>query len=529
MSAATNDVAEQLAKDVVKARRRAITDPAWFAREMLNLKALPGEPGLKDNANRSWELDGWTVNLLDAVGDVIRKQKGLPTRINHKGLNQISVRSMHGPGKTFGLATLMHWFAFCFNAKIPCIAPKIGQLKTRLWSEFRKIRNRARPGYRDLMRIHAETIKWIGRDGQYEDGPIAFMETASSPENLAGLHHDYMLVVVDEASGVDEKLWPTIEGAISTGVIVIMVIISNPTRLQGTFADSHLKPAVAQDWFQLHIRLQDTARVSREWVAKMERKYGKDSPVVQVRCYGEFAAEDRDQIISMQWIEDGRNRPFVDDGSIPRQRISIDAADGGDNFSVLTHGVHFESFLRLKKQTQHSFPGGQAATMLADAAEAMWKANDMNADNGDDIVVDSLGVGAGVCAILIERGYPVIRYMGGSRSDDAELYRNRRVQSYLVCRDYFRDGQIVIDDDFVEMDEWDDVIAQLCSIRRNPNTEKLEDLMTKQEMINKKLISPDRADSIAMQFATQSPERAVGSSDFVVIPGIAESSHAGIT
>jgi hypothetical protein len=34
--------------------------------------------------------------------------------------------------------------------------------------------------------------------------------------------------------------------------------------------------------------------------------------------------------------------------------------------------------------------------------------------------------------------------------------------------------------------------------------------MTKDEMSNAGIISPDRADSIAMQFATQSPEMTIG-------------------
>jgi hypothetical protein len=311
-------------------------------------------------------------------------------------------------------------------------------------------------------------------------------------------------------------------------VIVILVIISNPTKLIGTFADSHLKASVIPDWFQIHIRLKDTKRVSLEWVAKMQRKYGKDSPVVKIRCYGEFAAEDENQLIAMDWLEKARNTEFEEDGSIPRQRISVDVADGGENFTVLTNGVHYESFLHLTTQTQHSFPGGQSTVMCADAVEKLWKERGMDADNGDDIVVDSLGVGAGVCSVLIDRGYPVIRYMGGAKSDDNELYRNRRVQSYLVLRDYYRDDKIVIDDDFVPIDDWDDVIAQLCSIRRNVNTDRIEDLMTKQEMINKKIVSPDRADSIAMQMATQMPEQAYGESDFIVIPGLTETHNAGL-
>lgn len=489
---------------------RAMYDPVWFAEEILQLKALPGESTLAIDPNDSWELDKWTKNLLNAVGDVIRKKNGLPTVINHEGLNQISVRAMHGPGKTFGLACLMHWFGFCFKGKIPCTAPKLAQLKSRLWPEFRKVRNRALIGYKELTKTQGSSIYWKGEDGDWDRDHWAFMETASAPENLAGLHDKFMLICVDEASGVDEALWPVIEGAISTGKIVILVIISNPTKNTGTFADTHLKPIVSKDWFKIHIRLEDTQRVSRDWVTRMENKYGKDSPVVKVRCLGEFADDDVNQLISLSWIEEARARAFVEDGSIPRQRLSIDVADGGTDFTVITHAYHYQSFTYLHAQREYSFPGGKSTTMAANEVIRLWNKFGMLKENGDTIVVDSLGVGAGVCSELVTKGYPVIRYMGGAKSDNRKLYRNRRVQSYLVTRDKFREDDMIISDDFVKDHEWDDVCGQLCSIKRKVGTETVEDIVTKEEMKNASLPSPDRADSIAMQFATQSPEMSVG-------------------
>lgn len=494
---------------------RAKYDPVWFAEEILQLKALPGEKTLDQDPNDSWELDQWTKDLLNCVCDVVRKEYGQPTVLNHKGLNQISVRSMHGPGKTFGLAVAMHWFGFCFKGKIPCTAPKIAQLRSRLWPEFRKIRNRAIPGYSLLTKTQGQSIFWKGADGKWDMDHWAFMETASSPENLAGLHDKFMLICVDEASGIGESLWPVIESAISTGKVVILLIISNPTRTTGTFSDSHNKPLVSQDWYTMHIRLEDTKRVSRSWVRKMENKYGKGSPVVQVRCYGEFADDDENQLISLSWLEKAQSTEIVEDGSIPRRRLSVDVADGGGNFSVITDAIHYQSFTVLNRQYQYNFPAGQSTGMLSREVERIWAKSNMRAENGDDIVVDSLGVGAGVCSNLIEAQLPVIRYVGGSVSDNKKLYRNRRVQSFLVLRDYLRDGVAIFHDDFVAFDEWDDVYGQLCSIRTRTGTERYEDLLTKEQMQQAAIVSPDRADSIAMQFATQAPEMSVGQlSDF---------------
>ncbi len=60
------------------------------------------------------------------------------------------------------------------------------------------------------------------------------------------------------------------------------------------------------------------------------------------------------------------------------------------------------------------------------------------------------------------------------------------------------------------MNGMDDLDAQLCSIKRKPGMEKIEDLLTKKEMVDQGIISPDRADSCAMLKATQAPILAPG-------------------
>jgi len=336
-------------------------------------------------------------------------------------------------------------------------------------------------------------------------------ETGATPENMQGYHDLFMLIVCDEASGIDEEMYPVIEGALSTGRIVILLLIGNPTKNIGTFAFSHLKEKVAKYYYKIHVNLAKTTRVSKKWVKEMGEKYGVDSPVYLVRCLGEFAAEDENQLFSLSWLEAARQTPHRPDGSIPRRRISVDVADGGGNFTVITSAIRYTSLTFMKKQTQHSFPAGRSTKMVVDEVHRVWLSEGMTKENGDDIVVDGLGVGAGVVSGLVELGLPVIRYAGGSKSDDINLWRNRRVQSYMVARDHHRSNKIVYADDFVDEEDWDDFDAQMCSIKRKPGMEKIEDLLTKQEMIDKGIMSPDRADSIAMQFATQAP---------IIMPGV---------
>lgn len=470
-----------------RSRRRYQANPVAFMEEVLQL------------TGDKYYLDPWQRDLVHAVADVHRHKNNLPTVINHDGKSMITVRAMHGPGKTFIVAGLMHWFNACFKGRIICTAPKEKQLLTRLWPSFRKILFRAGPAYAKNIKVDSGKITWNG-----DEDWCAIAETASAPENLAGYHDDYMLFIVDEASGVDEAMFPVIEGAISTGTLVILILIGNPTKNQGTFFASHCTPKVAQHYHQIRVELDKTTRVSHEWVQRMVDKYGRNSPVVKVRCYGEFADTDTSQLIPFAWLVQAMERDHIDDGSIKRKRISVDVADGGDDFTVVTGATMGDRHTHIHEQREHNFPASESPILAAHAAIAMWEEMGCSASKGDDMVVDSMGVGAGTAGYLIERGYPVVTYKGGEASDDVKQWRNRRTQSYIVMRDAHREGNISYGE-AIGGESWDEFAAQMCSVKTKPGVERVEELETKEAMKRRGLKSPDHADGVAMLFATQVP------------------------
>lgn len=448
-------------------------------------------------------VDPWQVDATEAVFDVVRKRYGQPTVANHDAKKWFTVRAMHGPGKTFWLASLILTFGFAFpKARIPCIAPKMDQLKTRLWLELRKIKDSIKYDVlRDALDIQATTAKFYGMDDW-----LAFAQTATKAENLAGLHHDFQLVCVDEATGVPEGLWPTIFGAVNAGKVVLLVMISNPTKNVGTFAESWLRPVVANDFYQIAITLDKAPRVPKDWVAKMARKYGETSPIFKIRCLGEFADAGENQLIPLQWIMNAMTTEDVPgDGSRPRLRVTIDVADGGEDETVVTAFRLYESFEVLLHMRRFSFPSSESPIRAAQAAEQIFDAFG-GVKGTDEFVPDSLGVGAGTAGYLIDQQHAVITYKGGEASDDTKKWRNRRAQSYINLRDAFRDGRLKILVSAFESDEdREDFVAQLCLIERKPGDDRVEELVSKREMQLRGVKSPDIADSCAMGYATQQP------------------------
>lgn len=460
------------------------------------------------------ELQQWQKEANDQVADYVRWKYRRATLIQQSDpKNYFTVRAMHGPGKTYWGAGTSLWFGTVFPmARIPILAPKFGQITTRFMFEINKIRNLAVPDFQRMTEVGNANVRWCG----YKEWTL-FGQTAKKAENLAGLHNDHQLVFCDEASGIPEALFPTIFGAVSTGIVQILILIGNPTKNTGTFYDSHCRPKVAKDFCRISIDLEKAPRVSRKWVRRMVDKYGVDSPIVKIRCFGEFAEIGENQLIAPEWIVNARDKgeEFEPDGSMPRLRVSVDVSDGGEDKSVLTVVQHLQSKRLLLKQKSYSWAAGTSATTGADEIERVF-AQFGGVKGQDEIIIDSLGVGAGLYGVMVARGHRVIRYVGGSASADVKQWRNRRVQSYMVLRNELRDGLLVIapnaidaddvikeDDDF--SDPWDEFDAQLCSIRKNPNTDRVEDLVTKEQMKQDGVVSPDRADSLAMTYATQAP------------------------
>lgn len=496
----------ELHAQVSAAVKKARLDPVWFLQKVTHIETTDEDRRLGVN----WDLDPWQKEFAEAVADVYRHKVGATTKYNRRGKNLITVRAMHGPGKTFGVAGIMHWFNFCFRGTIVATAPKEKQLRTRLWPAFRKIRQRAGPAYSSLIHVDASKATWCG-----DEDWAAHAETASEPENLAGYHDEHLLFVVEEASGIREEMFPAIEGAVSAGFLTILILIGNPTKNRGTFYDSHMTDKVSKHYHKIHVDLSKTKRVSPEWVAKMKEKYGQDSPVFKIRCKGEFAEDGANQVIAMQWLADAKDRDFYEDGSLPRLRVSVDVADGGEDETVISVRRIYETCDHYLKVKRYSFPSSRAVLLSAQVAAEMFEKYGGDYRNGDDLVVDSLGVGAGTAGYLMEgivqedgtrRSYPVIPYKGGEASDDPAEWRCRRVQSYMVGRDALREGRVIFADDcFEDEQDWDDFCAQMCSVLRKEGLDQKEDLETKREMRARGLKSPDMADAHMMQYATQLP------------------------
>lgn len=262
-----------------------------------------------------------------------------------------SVKSGHRIGKSSVAAAIALWFYSSFEeARVVCTAPGTRQVEGILWREIRRLHGRAPKLDGSAGQKPATGLVSDDSDaGVTNEGLVTgFREvrgyTAKDVEAITGTAGANLLFIMDEASGVADAIYEGLEGnragwSESPGVMVRMLLIGNPTRTRGEFYDSHEHPKKKLVYNRITVSSRETPNAvngtveipglaTREWIAQMEAKYGKDSAFVKVRVDGEFPIGEDGKAFSIDLIHRSEERWHDEEGAGPLY-IGIDPA--GEN------------------------------------------------------------------------------------------------------------------------------------------------------------------------------------------------------
>lgn len=460
--------------------------------------------GVKGTVLETKQPRAWLLDVCESIRTKLLANKTRPE--NMWEVVSEAVASGHGIGKSAALAQLMLWaMATKRDTRGVVTANTDTQLRTKTWPELVKWHSLCL--FKHWFNVTATALFRIGSEQTWHIHAIPWSQ--HNTEAFQGLHNEgiRLFIAYDEASGIVDNVWEVTEGALTdAGTQIVWLAFGNPTRARGRFRECFTK--FRELWGARNVDSRTVEGINLARIAKWLRIYGENSQFFSVRVRGQFVEADANQLISLDWIAEARMRgqTAAGDGSQLRRRLSADIANGGANDTVYTVVDHYETQRIGRRQVKANYPHSVAVPEAASALENMWRAWTCDASRGDDIVVDANGVGAGTAGNLIKAQYPVIEYYGGEKSSNPARFRNRRVQSYLALRNDLRDGGLAFAPDFVEDEEaWEEVEQQLCSIKLKIGTERVEDLFTKDEMQRDGIDSPDRADSLAEQYATQYP------------------------
>jgi hypothetical protein len=411
------------------------------------------------------EPDEWQVEVLEAFGARERL---------------ISIRSCHGPGKTALLAwCVLYMLLFRFPQKTVATAPTRGQLFDALYSEVGKWFTKLDPSLQALYHVKSDRIELLAAP----DESFFSCRTArrESPEALQGIHSDNVLLIGDEASGIFEQIFEAAIGSMS-GEYATTILASNPVRTSGFFFDTHHK--LADMWHTVAISGFDSDRVSDAFIHDVARRYGEDSNAYRVRVLGEFPKADDDTIIPFELVESARDRDIKANPDSTRV-WGLDVARFGDDKSVLCERqLHTENWCKEWKALD--------TMQLVGRVVHLWEST-MPSDRPSEIMVDVIGLGAGVLDRLRELGLPARGVNVSESASSKDKYANLRSELWFLAREWLsgRDCHLTTDE----------LARELVMPRYDVMSSGKVMAESKKDMKKRGHKSPNYADAFIMTFA----------------------------
>lgn len=431
----------------------------------------------KHDGPRVWQSD--INNIISA------HLKNENTR--HKPL-KIAVASGHGIGKSAEIGLLANWAMSCHaGARMVVTANTDTQLRTKTAPEVSKWFNLSLT--KDLFKKPAMSI--YNQDDE-KNWRLDFTPwSENNTEAFAGLHNEgkIIVLVMDEASGIADKIWEVAEGALTDeDTIIIWIAFGNPTRETGRFRECFRKHK--HRWVTRHIDSRTVEGVNKEHLNQMVEDYGENSDYIKVRVRGMFPSQALRQLIPTNLVDEAFGRHLKPEQYEFAPSILVcDPAWEGDDKLIIAHrkGLMFEVLEEMPKNNNDVLVANKLA-MYEDRLKA------------DAVIIDG-GYGTGIVSAgrTMNRDWQIVFF---SEAAPDKGYLNIRAYGWSKIIDWLRDGGALPPDQEI----YDELIAPEII----PRLDGKVHLEAKKDMKKRGLPSPNKADTLAMSFMRNVSKRGIG-------------------
>lgn len=456
-----NDLIDEIAKFT--------HDPLGYANY-----AFPwGEPGdlEKDPGPRAWQSE-----LLADLGKHLQN----PETRHQPFLGARA--SGHGIGKSAEIGMIVQWgMSTCEDCKVVVTANTEPQLRTKTMPEISKWFRMAINSH--WFKPNAMSIHTIAKSHERSWRVDAVTWSKENTEAFAGLHNvkKRIIVIMDEASAIDDIVWEVIEGALTDEETeIIWLVFGNPTRNTGRFKECFGK--YKHRWNAKQIDSRDVEGTNKVQIKKWEEDYGVDSDFFKVRVRGMFPNSSLKQFISMEYVDAAYGREIkLEQYNFAPVIITVDPAwEGDDEFVIsMRQGLKF-SILRRIPKNDNDF---EMASLIA-ALEDEHKASAVFIDAGYGTGIVSAGKTMG------RKNWQLVWFAGASTDPGCV---NKRAEMWKLMRDWLKDGGSIPKDPTLHQE-----LIGPETISRNDGKLLIE---SKKDMKARGLASPNIADSLALSFA----------------------------
>ncbi|NJP07992.1 MAG: hypothetical protein HC837_21410 [Chloroflexaceae bacterium] len=360
--------------------------------------------------------------------------------------HRVLVKASHNVGKTFLAAGLVNWW---FDSYAPGIAlttaPTERQVYDLLWKEIR-VQRRDRGGFSGP------------RMARLEHAPDHFAHgfTARNGDRFQGHHSEHMLIVFDEAVGVDPIFWETAESMFS-GAGHAWLAIFNPTDMSSQAYQEELNgnwhvismsvlehPNILAELageappYPAAIRLERVDTLLRQWSTAVREaprandvewppgsnQWLRPGPIAEARLLGRWPSQQSHSV----WAEAALSLAETSTLAEPDEPVQIgcDVARFGDDYTA----IHVRrGGVSLHHESMHGWNTSATAGRLRQLADQWGRYCGIDGRRVQ-VIIDDDGVGGGV--VDQAEGYRFTGLSGASQALDPELYPNRRSELWFT-------------------------------------------------------------------------------------------------
>lgn len=440
----------------------------------------------------------------DAVRWVRERRKAWVTRQQAKVLESVAlhrktaVHSAHDLGKSFTASNLAGWWIDTHphrKTRVVTTAPTHPQVHGVLWQELIRMQEDA-----ELPGEILENDTWkIGRK------QVALGRSVAKPASFQGIHDTFVLVVIDEACGVDKAIFDAVS-SFTANENCRIVAIGNPDDPTSYFAEV-CKPG--SGWNVIHLDGLESPNLtdekdetpqevlenllSKTYVEESKKSWGETSPVYVAKIRGLFPEDASDGVVRASAVAKcSRGLEYLpSDSRLAPVELGVDIGAGSDKtVIVVRHG--------MRPQIHRICSSRDPAIVTGYIVEAIKELRPTSVKI--DIVGWGWGVFGHVKTILMEEGINC-EVIGVNVAESPTSIQTQPGFLNLRAQIWWEIGRVMSDEQLWDLSlVGDQCLADLLAPTYHPSARGLIQIEAKDEIRKRLGRSPDLADALLLAY-----------------------------